>query len=99
MKPTAYFINTARAEVVAQGALEKALEEHWIAGAAVDVMWGEEGGLKFEQELKNNRLWEYAKSHENLIIAPHIGGAAYEAMHATEDFIAELVARHFKSAS
>lgn len=99
MKPTAYFINTARAEVVAEDALEKALEEKWIAGAAVDVMRGEEGGLKFEKQLKDNRLWKYAKTHDNLIIVPHIGGAAFEAMHATEDFIADLVADNFKNRS
>lgn len=96
MKPSAYFINTARAEIIAEGVLEKALEEKWIAGAAVDVMWGEEGGLKFEQELKNNRLWNYAKNHENLIIVPHIGGATYEAMMITEEFIADLVKKYFQ---
>lgn len=97
MKPGAYFINTARAEIIAEGALEKALEEKWIAGAAVDVMWGEEGGLQFEKELKNNRLWQYANSHDNLLIVPHIGGAAYEAMQVTEDFVANLVAQEYKN--
>lgn len=95
MKPSAYFINTARAEIIAEGVLEKALEEKWIAGAAVDVMWGEEGGLAFEKGLRNNRLWNYAKNHENLIIVPHIGGATHEAMAITEDFVAELVKQHF----
>src|SRR3989344_289897 len=95
MKPTAYFINTARADIIEQGVLETALENRLIAGAAVDVMWGEEGGLKFEQELKNNRLFKYAKNHDNLLIVPHIGGATYEAMATTEDFIADLVKRYF----
>jgi len=96
MKPTAYFINTARAEIIEHGALEETLENRLIAGAAVDVMWGEEGGLKFEQELKSNRLWQYAKTHDNLIIVPHIGGATYEAMAITEDFIADLVKKYFR---
>jgi D-3-phosphoglycerate dehydrogenase len=38
MKPTAYFINTARGGVVDQEALYKALTEGYIAGAAVDVL-------------------------------------------------------------
>ncbi|MEK7612063.1 MAG: NAD(P)-dependent oxidoreductase [Patescibacteria group bacterium] len=96
MKPTAYLINTARAEIIEKGALEKALEERWIAGAAIDVMWGEEGGLGFEQVLKNEPLWQYAQSHDNLLIVPHIGGAAYEAMWATEEFIADLVRKAMK---
>ena len=37
MKPTAYFINTARASMVDYDALVKVLQEHRIAGAATDV--------------------------------------------------------------
>jgi D-3-phosphoglycerate dehydrogenase len=37
MKPSAYIINTARAGLADQQALRRALEEKWIAGAAVDV--------------------------------------------------------------
>ena len=41
MKPTAYFINTARGPIVDQKALTKVLQERRIAGAGLDV---------FEQE-------------------------------------------------
>ena len=37
MKPTAYFINTARGAIVDEAALIKALQEKWIAGAGLDV--------------------------------------------------------------
>lgn len=37
MKPTAYFINTARGPIVDQKALTKALQENRIAGAGLDV--------------------------------------------------------------
>jgi phosphoglycerate dehydrogenase-like enzyme len=37
MKPTAYFINTARGAIVDQKALTLALREKWIAGAGIDV--------------------------------------------------------------
>lgn len=37
MRPTAYFINTARGPVVDEAALVRALREKWIAGAALDV--------------------------------------------------------------
>ena len=41
MKPTAYLVNTARGPIVQETALIQALQEHWIAGAGLDV---------FEQE-------------------------------------------------
>jgi phosphoglycerate dehydrogenase-like enzyme len=37
MKKTAHLINTSRGKVVDEQALQKALEEGWIAGAATDV--------------------------------------------------------------
>lgn len=94
MKPTAYFINTARAELLEKGALYQALSNKWIAGAAIDVMWDErsDGG-----HLKKDPLWSYAKKNNNLIIVPHIGGATFEAMHITEDFIANEVKKCVKS--
>ena len=37
MKPTAYLVNSSRGPVVEEAALARALREHWIAGAALDV--------------------------------------------------------------
>ena len=60
MKPTAYFINTARGSVVDEPALIKALQEKWIAGAGVDV---------FEKEPvdADNALLKM----DNVIVTPH----------------------------
>ncbi len=60
MKPTAFFINTARGAIVREADLVKALEERWIRGAGLDV---------FEQEPlpAGHPLTKL----DNVILAPH----------------------------
>lgn len=75
MKPAAYLINTARGGVVDQDALVEALEQGTIAGAGLDVVDGEiEGKRSTAADASRRRLIEYAKTHDNLIITPHLGG-------------------------
>lgn len=64
MKPTAFIVNIARGGIIAEVALVRALNEHWIAGAGLDV---------FEKEPlpSDSPLWKC----ENALIAPHISGA------------------------
>ena len=75
MKPTAYFIHTARGKVVDDKALVEALKEEKIAGAALDV---------YENE---PALTEGMAELENLMLLPHIGSASHE----TRDKMADLV--------
>jgi glyoxylate reductase len=76
MKPTAYFIHTARGKVVDDTALVEALKGNQIAGAALDV---------YENE---PALTEGMTELENLMLLPHIGSASHE----TRDRMADLVA-------
>lgn len=94
MKPTAYFINTARGELVDESAMLKALQEKHLAGAALDVMSREDQQGK---HLRRHPLRHYAQTHDNLLIVPHLGGAAIEAWQATEEYLAKLVVRHFQN--
>ncbi len=80
MKRSAYLINTARGSIINEKALYKALEEKWIAGAALDVMekeppdWG-------------NPLLEL----DNLIITPHVSFYSEESLAYLKTKTAEAV--------
>lgn len=68
MKETAYLINTARGSIVDEPALIQALRDGKIAGAGLDV-------LEKEPIDPDNPLI----SMDNVLTAPHIGGATKEA--------------------
>jgi D-2-hydroxyacid dehydrogenase (NADP+) len=80
MKPTAFLINPARGAIVDEGALVRALEGKWIAGAGLDVF------VK-EPLPPESRFYELP----NVIFSPHISGDMpdYE-LHATEVFCENL---------
>ena len=77
-----YLINTARGELVDEGALLAAVRSNRLAGVAIDVIADENG---------ENRLaeWRTLLPGRNLIVTPHIAGATFDSMKRTELFIAE----------
>lgn len=84
MKAGSWLINTSRGQVIQESALIKALDSGVLRGAALDVVCGEVEGSVF-----TSPLLEYARSHDNLLITPHIGGATTESMEGTEIFMAK----------
>ncbi|MDR2434855.1 MAG: hypothetical protein LBD47_09845 [Treponema sp.] len=76
MKPSAYFINTARGPIVDEASLIRALKNKVISGAALDV-------YEFEPSVP----MELA-ALENLIIVPHVGTLTLESRTA---MVAEAV--------
>jgi phosphoglycerate dehydrogenase-like enzyme len=70
MQPAAFLINTSRGDVVDQAALKEALVNETIAGAALDV---------FSQEPPEDME---LLAHPHLMVTPHIGGNAVEAVEA-----------------
>jgi len=65
MKPTAFLINMARGPVVQTGALLRALQGRWIAGAGLDV-------TDPEPLPRDHPLLQL----DNLVISPHLGSAS-----------------------
>ena len=70
MKPTAFLINTARGELVDEGALYIALKRNQIGGAASDVFIDEPPG--------QNPLFEL----DNFIAFPHSAGQTHDGLRA-----------------
>lgn len=63
MKPTAFLINTSRGALIDEPALIKALQEHKIAGAGLDVQ-------ETEPPVEDNPLYTL----DNVILTPHMAG-------------------------
>jgi D-3-phosphoglycerate dehydrogenase len=85
MKPEAVLVNTSRGAVVDDAALLDALVAGRLAGAALDVLEGEPAiGT-------GHPLVAYARSHDNLLVVPHIGGNTWESFEKTEIFLAGRV--------
>ena len=68
MKPTAYFVNAARGDLVDESALERALDGGRIAGCALDVG-------RAPDQMPTPRL----ARHPKVIATPHVGGLTPEA--------------------
>ncbi len=82
MKPTAYLINTSRGPVVSEQALVRALQEGWIAGAALDV-------VETEPPAQDSPL----RTFDNVILTPHVAFYSEESVRELQRKAAENVAR------
>lgn len=79
MKSSAYLINASRGPVIDEAALLTALQNHELAGAALDV---------YENE---PQVADGFKQLDNVILTPHIGNATVEARDAMADIVANNV--------
>jgi phosphoglycerate dehydrogenase-like enzyme len=88
MKPTAYLINVARADLVDEAALYDALLRHAIAGAAIDVWYH----YPAERGPTAPANWPF-QSLTNVLMTPHISGWTDGMLEARGKFIAENIER------
>ena len=72
MKPTAYFINVGRGELVDQGALVTALRDRRIAGAGLDVF-----------DVEPLPLGDPLLGLDNVILTPHWSASTWDVWRAT----------------
>jgi phosphoglycerate dehydrogenase-like enzyme len=85
MKPTAFFINTARAALTDEDALFEMLKDGRLAGAALDV-------LRDEPLQAGNRFL----SLPNVILTPHVGGATVDVTRHQSDIVVDAIERYLR---
>ncbi|MBA2448322.1 MAG: phosphoglycerate dehydrogenase [Chloroflexi bacterium] len=85
MKPTAYLVNTSRGPVVDERAIERALREGWIAGAALDV-------FEIEPLAADSPL----RKLPNVMLSAHVAGITYESTRRSATMACESLRRVLK---
>ena len=87
MRNSAYLLNFGRGGIVNEADLAKAMDEGWIAGAAVDV---------YEKEpISADHPYLQVKNRHRLLLTPHVGWASVEARMALINGIAENIKRGY----
>ena len=83
MKPTAFFVNTARAGLEDEEALIDALREHRICGAALDVTYEEP--VPADHPLR---------ALDNCILTPHVAGMAGDGQKISAEIITNQISMY-----
>ncbi|MFA5865436.1 MAG: NAD(P)-dependent oxidoreductase [Phycisphaerae bacterium] len=92
MKRGAILINTSRGAILNETDLLESLESGHVSAAGLDVLDGE-----WNDNLAEHPLIVYSRSHENLIITPHIGGVTYESQEMAYTATAQKLVEFFKN--
>jgi D-3-phosphoglycerate dehydrogenase / 2-oxoglutarate reductase len=90
MKPGAMLINTSRGAIVDEAAMLEALLSGRLGAAGLDVIEGE-----WRTDLAEHPLIAYARTHENMIITPHVGGVTYESQAMAYSAAAQKLVDYF----
>ena len=91
MKPGVVIINTSRGAIIDEKALLKNLKSGHVGAAGLDVIHGE-----WDENIYDHPLIKYARTHDNLVITPHIAGATIESIVGARIFMAKKLADYIR---
>ena len=87
-----FFINGSRGELIDEEYLIKKIKDNHCKGIALDVISNENNATN-----NLNKFIELVKERRNFILTPHIGGATFESMKKTEEFIALKIVNYINN--
>lgn len=82
MKETAFFVNAARGKLYSDADLARAIEEGWIAGAAIDV-------FEDEPDILDNPLLQLDEG--DALLLPHVLGMTDGATERTREIVVDAI--------
>lgn len=91
MKPGAVFVNVSRGEIIDESALLDHLDNGHLSGAALDVITDE-----YLSDKRLHPVLLYARTHENLVVTPHIAGLTVDSEYKAAKFAFDAILRTLK---
>lgn len=89
MKPGSVLVNTSRGDIIDEVALLGALASGSLSAFGADVLHDE-----WREDMGESPVIQYAQTHDNVIITPHIGGCTYASIWGARIFSGKKLA-HF----
>ena len=86
-RPGVTLVNVSRGGLICEEALLEALASGHVVAAGLDVVDNE-----WDPNLQRRELLEYARTHDNLILTPHVGGGSIESVVDARMFVARKLA-------
>lgn len=92
MKDGSVLINTSRGDIIDEAALIDALDSGKLSAFGADVVSNE-----WREDMRESPLIQYAQTHENVLITPHIGGVTEFSLWGAREFSARKLTHYLET--
>ena len=92
IKDGTILVNTSRGDIIDETALLNALKSKKLTAFGADVLHDE-----WRADMRESPIIQYAQSHENVIITPHIGGCTFRSLVDARIFSARKLVHYLET--